>query len=82
MGGPIFIMTLNETNDLPLPNLRALIDQHGSLAVGFAYLRAALMRNPRPPDNLANRLSDHLLRDIGLVTRTPSSKADRQGWNF
>lgn len=44
MRGPIVTMTLNDSNDLPLPNLRALIDRHGTFAVGYAYLRAALAR--------------------------------------
>ena len=89
--GPTFIMTptsfvplptsfvpLNDTNDLPLPNLRALIDHHGTFAVGFAYLRAALMRKPRPPDDLAEMLSDHLLRDIGLTPGTPEARLCRR----
>lgn len=68
-------MTLNETQ-LPLPSLRLLIDQHGALAVGIAYLRAALARRKHPPDILpfpllAEHLSPHLRRDIGL---------DRRGW--
>ena len=75
-------MTLNDTNDLPLLNLRALIDRHGTLAVGFAYLRAALMRKSRPPDGAAEGLSDHLLRDIGLSPRIPTAKSDRRGWDF
>ena len=62
-------MTLNEPG-LALPSLRALIDQHGTLAVGWAYLRAALARRKHPPD-LTGTLSPHLLRDIGL---------DRRGW--
>lgn len=64
-------MTLNETG-LPLPSLRALIDQHGTLAVGWAYLRAALARRKHPPDVEEARLSPHLRRDIGL---------DRRGWD-
>ncbi len=87
MRGPTFIMTptsfstSNDTNDLPLPNLRALIDRHGTLAVGFAYLRAALMRKARPPD-VAEALSDHILRDIGLMPRSPEAKTGRRGWDF
>ncbi len=64
-------MTLNETQ-LPLPSLRALIDQHGALAVGFAFLRAALARKKHPPDLAFESLSPHLRRDIGL---------DRRGWD-
>jgi hypothetical protein len=75
-------MTLNDSNDLPLPNLQALILRHGTLAVGFAYLRAALIRKPRPPDAVATVLSDHILRDIGLMPRVPTAKADRQGWDL
>ena len=82
MRGPTHIMTLNDTNDLPLPNLRALIDRHGTLAVGFAYLRAALMRKSRPPDGVAEVLSDQLLHDIGLTPRTPQTRQGRQGWDF
>jgi hypothetical protein len=63
-------MTLNET-DLPLPSLRALIDQHGTMAVGWAYLRAALARRKHPPDLWVDSLSPHMKRDIGL---------DRRGW--
>ncbi|NBZ88658.1 hypothetical protein [Stagnihabitans tardus] len=63
-------MTLHET-DLPLPSLRALIDQHGTLSVGWAYLRAALARRKHPPDLRAETLSLHIRRDIGL---------DRTGW--
>jgi hypothetical protein len=63
-------MTLNEVQ-LPLPSLRALIDQHGTTAVGWAYLRAALARRKHPPDVAMANLSPHLLRDIGL---------DRRGW--
>ena len=62
-------MTLNDTNDLPLPRLQDLIARHGALAVGFAYLRAALARKTHPPDLAAEMLSDHLLRDIGLQDR-------------
>lgn len=82
MGGATYPMTLNETNDLALPNLQALIDRHGALRVGLAYLRAALARKPRPPDHPAEVLSDHLLRDIGLNSRGPAAKADRRGWDF
>ena len=81
MRSPTCIMTLNDTNDLPLPSLRDLIDRHGTLAVGFAYLRAALMRRSRPPDP-AGALSDHILRDIGLMPRSPEARHGRRGWDF
>ena len=88
MRGPTITMTLNDTNDLGLPNLSALptlqtlIARHGTLAVGFAYLRAALIRKPRPPDSVAAGLSDHLLRDIGLNPRSPEARTGRRGWDF
>ncbi|MBI1171797.1 hypothetical protein GC209_10360 [bacterium] len=75
-------MTLNETNDLPLPSLRALIDRHGALSVGAAYLRAALARRKHPPDARADVLSDHLLRDIGLQPRSYLRKRGREGWDM
>lgn len=78
---PTSFVPPHDTNDLPLPNLRELIDRHGTLAVGFAYLRAALMRKARPPD-VAATLSDHILRDIGLMPRTPTIKTDRRGWDM
>ena len=59
-------MTLDDPNDLPLPNLRLLVARHGALAVGRAYLRAALTRKKHPPDPSTAPLSDHLRRDIGL----------------
>lgn len=50
-----------------LPGLTDLIETHGRLAVGFAYLRAALARRKHPPDlNDALWLSPHLRRDLGL----------------
>ncbi len=76
-------MTLNDINDLPLPNLQALIARHGTIAVGLAYLRAALTRRSHPPDQSASEiLSDHLLRDIGLPTRERTAKTGRNGWDF
>lgn len=75
-------MTLNETTDLPLPSLRALIDRHGSLAVGLAYLRAALGRKARPPDARAALLSDHMRRDIGLPPMAPLRRPERRGWDI
>ena len=74
-------MTLNDTNDLPLPSLQDLIARHGALAVGFAYVRAALTRKKHPPDLPAHVLSDHLLRDIGLMRAHPTAQ-DRRGWDF
>lgn len=74
-------MTLNDTNDLPLPSLQDLIDRHGALAVGLAYLRAALARRKHPPDLAADLLSDHILRDIGL-TPTQHTSQNRRGWDF
>ena len=59
-------MTLDDPNDLPLPDLRLLVAHHGALAVGWAYLRAALARKQHPPDLPLAVLSDHLRRDIGL----------------
>ena len=59
-------MTLDDPNDLPLPNLRLLVARHGALAVGWAYLRAALARKQHPPDMPLSPLSDHIRRDIGL----------------
>ncbi|MGV8987488.1 MAG: hypothetical protein ACOH2H_14545 [Cypionkella sp.] len=76
------IMTLNDTNDLPLLNLQALIARHGTLSVGFAYLRAALARRPHPPDIDVEFLSDHLLRDLGIESWRPMNKSGRQGWDI
>lgn len=64
-------MTYDETNTLPLPSLKALVERHGALAVGLAYLRAALARRKHPPDIAAQEiplgdLSLHLRRDLGL----------------
>lgn len=73
-------MTLNDTSDLPLPNLQDLIARHGTLAVGVAYLRAALARRKHPPDLGVEVLSAHLLRDIGLTP--PGNRQDRRGWDF
>ena len=61
------MMTYEEDKPAVLPGLNDLIETHGRLAVGFAYLRAALARRKHPPD-LAGALwlSPHLRRDIGL----------------
>ena len=80
MRGPTYSMTLNDTNDLSLPDLAGLIDRHGALAVGFAYLRAALARKRHPPDLSADILSDHLRRDIGLPNL--DARSGRKGWDF
>lgn len=80
MSSPNIMMTLNDSKDLPLPSLQALIARHGVLAVGFAYLRAAITRRKHPPDRPVTDLSDHILRDIGLRPR-PSRSAGR-GWDF
>jgi hypothetical protein len=60
------MMTHEETPLRPLPNLQALIERHGVLAVGAAYLRAALTRRKHPPDLAEMNLSAHLRRDLGL----------------
>lgn len=77
MSGPDISMTLNDTNDLPLPSLQALIDRHGALTVGFAYLRATFARLTHPPDRGVSDLSDHILRDIGMPPQN-----ERRGWDF
>lgn len=77
MRGPDISMTLNDSTDLPLPSLRALIDRYGTLAIGMAYLRAAFARLTRPPGQGVSALSDHILRDIGLPPQD-----NRRGWNF
>lgn len=75
-------MTLNDTNDLALPSLQALIARHGTLSVGVANLRAALFRRKHPPDAIVVGLSDHLRRDIGLLPQPFVPKRERQGWDF
>jgi hypothetical protein len=74
-------MTLNDTNDRPLPSLQALIARHGTLSVGVAYLRAALARRKHPPNSPADGLSDHLRRDIGLHPSAYIRKSERRGWD-
>jgi hypothetical protein len=59
-------MTYDETTSRPLPNLQSLIERHGVLAVGAAFLRAALVRRKHPPDIHLRDLTLHLRRDIGL----------------
>ncbi len=71
-------MTLDDPNALPLPDLRLLIARHGALAVGWAYLRAALARKRHPPDH-SRPLSDHIRRDIGLG---PAPKPMPPPWRF
>jgi hypothetical protein len=80
MSSPNIIMTLNESHDLPLPSLQALIARHGVLAVGYAYLRAAITRRKHPPDRPAVDLSDHIRRDIGLGPRP--QRMQGRGWDF
>ena len=77
--GPTFIMTLNDTHDLALPDFGRLIDRHGAFAVGFAYLRAAMARRKHPPDLHADTLGAHIRRDIGLP---PRPFGDRGGRDF
>ena len=59
-------MTYDETCPRPLPNLQALIEQHGVLPVGAAFLRAALARRKHPPDRHLRDLTLHMRRDLGL----------------
>jgi hypothetical protein len=59
-------MTYDESQLAPLPGLTALIERHGRLAVGLAFLRAALARRRHPPDLDMLWLSPHLRRDLGL----------------
>jgi len=59
-------MTYDAPTSRPLPNLQALIEQHGVLPVGAAFLRAALARRKHPPDMQPKDLSLHLRRDLGL----------------
>ena len=59
-------MTCDEAHPRPLTNLQALIEQHGVLVVGGAFLRAALARKTHPPDLRVQALSLHLRRDLGL----------------
>ena len=59
-------MTYDETTPRPLPGLQRMIEQHGVLAVGAAFLRAALVRQTHPPDLRLHELSLHLRRDLGL----------------
>jgi hypothetical protein len=59
-------MTYHEATSRPLTNLQALIEQHGVLAVGGAFLCAALARNTHPADLRVPGLSLHLRRDLGL----------------
>ena len=59
-------MTYDETTSRPLPGLQLMIEQHGVLAVGTAFLRAALARRKHPPDQDILGLSLHLRRDMGL----------------
>jgi hypothetical protein len=60
-------MNITVNDDAPAyASLQALIQRHGVLAVGAAYLRAALARRKHPPDRGAWVLNDRLRRDIGL----------------
>ena len=59
-------MTYDEAKSRPLPGLQALIEQHGVLVVGAAFLRAALAQRKHPPDLKMRDLTPHLRRDLGL----------------
>ena len=59
-------MTYEETSTRPLPGLQRMIEQHGVLAVGAAFLHAALARRKHPPDLVLRDLTPHLRRDLGL----------------
>lgn len=59
-------MTFDEATPRPLAGLQRMIEQHGVLAVGAAFLRAALAQRKHPPDLALRDLSLHLRRDLGL----------------
>ena len=59
-------MTYDEASPRPLTGLQKMIEQHGVLAVGTAFLRAALAQRKHPPDMRMQDLSPHLRRDLGL----------------
>ena len=59
-------MTYDETSARPLPGLQLMIERHGVLAVGAAFLRAALARRKHPPDLQLRDLTLHMRRDLGL----------------
>jgi hypothetical protein len=59
-------MTYDEATPRPLPGLQLMIEQHGVLAVGAAFLRAALAQRKHPPDMQVRDLTPHLRRDLGL----------------
>lgn len=59
-------MTFDEATPAPLAGLTTMIERHGRLAVGLAFLRAALARRKHPPDLDLLWLSPHLRRDLGL----------------
>ena len=43
-----------------------MIERHGVLTVGGAFLRAALAQRKHPPDLQLRDLTSHLRRDLGL----------------
>ena len=59
-------MTYDETNARPLRSLQLMIERHGVLTVGGAFLRAALAQRKHPPDLQLRDLTSHLRRDLGL----------------
>ena len=56
----------------PLASIEALILRHGAIAIGLAYLRAALVRRNHPPNARDIWISDHMRGDIGLGPRQRS----------
>ncbi len=59
-------MTFDDATPRPRVDLQRMIEQHGVLAVGTAFLRVALARRKHPPDLALRGLSPHLRRDLGL----------------
>jgi len=72
-------MTFDDTSLPLLPDLKRLIERHGAWSVGFAYLRAAVVRRRRPPPFDFRTLSPHLRRDIGLPP-WHENRPDAGGW--
>ena len=61
-------MTYDDMKPAVRDGMQNLIESHGLLAVGLAFLRAALARKKHPPDLMEGSLwlSPHLRRDMGL----------------